>query len=84
MVWGRPSSVSVKSSLVRLLTILPCLSRTVASTFTTFTWTDIVVTDWSAEFSLAFFVVRVVSRLRGGKVEHHSRRRDQKGKTREV
>src|ERR1043166_5625193 len=53
---GRPSSLSVKSSLVRLLMILPCLSRTVASTFTTFTWTDIVVTDWSAEFPVAFFV----------------------------
>jgi hypothetical protein len=37
MVCGRPSSASVKSSLVRLWTIWPFLSRTVANTLTTFT-----------------------------------------------
>src|SRR6476659_9828612 len=42
MVSARPSSCNVKSSFVRLLTIWLCLSRTVASTFTTFTSTAIV------------------------------------------
>src|SRR5580698_6655800 len=37
MVCGWPSCVSLKSFCVRLLTILPFLSRTVARTFTTFT-----------------------------------------------
>src|ERR1700730_18310663 len=37
MVFGRPSSSREKSSLVRLRTIFPCLSRTVAKTFTTLT-----------------------------------------------
>src|ERR1700685_311148 len=42
MVCGRPSSSKTKSSLPRLLMIFPCLSRTVAGTFTTFTVTLIV------------------------------------------
>src|SRR5271165_6865847 len=37
MACGCPSCCSLKSSLVRLLTIWPCLSRTVASTLTTLT-----------------------------------------------
>src|SRR5690349_3797176 len=37
MVCGLPSSDKVKSFLARLRTILPCLSRTVARTFTTLT-----------------------------------------------
>src|ERR1700693_5422506 len=53
MVCGRPSSVSVKSSLLRLLRILPCLSRTVANTLTTFTRTETVVADWAGCSSLA-------------------------------
>src|ERR1700739_2196541 len=40
MVWGRPSSSSLKSSLPRFVTIAPFLSRTVASTFTTLTSTE--------------------------------------------
>ena len=36
-VCGRPSSARSKSSFARSETILPCLSRTVASTLTTFT-----------------------------------------------
>src|ERR1700683_3384663 len=43
MVCGRPSSASMKSSLVRLLTICPFLSRTVANTLTTFTSVEKVV-----------------------------------------
>src|SRR6202022_874926 len=42
-----------KSSLVRPFTILPCLSRTVARTSTTLTWTDIVVSGWSSVTSTA-------------------------------
>src|SRR6266849_6784077 len=52
MVCGRPSSVRMKSSLVRPFTIFPCLSRTVASTFTTFTWTERVVIGRSAAVSV--------------------------------
>src|SRR5260221_14167896 len=37
MVCGRPSSSSTKLSLVRSLTICPCLLRTVARTLTTLT-----------------------------------------------
>src|SRR6266436_7740177 len=43
MTCGRPSSESAKSSFVRLLTILPCLSRTLARTLTTLTCTERVV-----------------------------------------
>src|SRR5512135_292609 len=45
MVCGWPSCSSLKSSLLRLLTIWPCLSRTVASTFTTFTSEEKVGVD---------------------------------------
>src|SRR6185437_6573450 len=40
MVCGEPLSVRMKSSLVRFLTSAPCLSRTVARAFTTFTLTE--------------------------------------------
>src|SRR5579872_4483363 len=42
MSCGRPSSERVKSSLERSGTIEPFLSRTVASTLTTFTWMESV------------------------------------------
>src|SRR5215831_18626562 len=48
MTWGRPSSTSRKSSLARSGTILPCLSRTVASTLTVFTSTAILGCSWPA------------------------------------
>src|ERR1700722_11927144 len=44
MDWGLPSSSNTKSSLVRLFTILPCLSRTVTGNVTTFTSTESVGT----------------------------------------
>src|SRR5271166_3014628 len=47
MVCGCPSCCSLKSSLVRLLTIWPCLSRTVASTLTTLTSEEKVGTSWA-------------------------------------
>src|ERR1700693_1374013 len=43
MVCGLPSSASVKSSLARLRTICPFLSRPVANTLTTFTSVEKVV-----------------------------------------
>src|SRR5262249_9005288 len=43
IVCGRVSSSSVKSSLVRLVTICPFLSRTVTGSVTTFTSTESVV-----------------------------------------
>jgi hypothetical protein len=42
MVTGWESSWSVKSFFARLDKILPCLSRTVTNTFTTFTFTETV------------------------------------------
>src|SRR5579883_1183213 len=45
MVCGRPSSIKVKSSFVRLVTIWPFLSRTVTGSVTTFTFTVKVVED---------------------------------------
>src|SRR5271165_3617537 len=47
MVCGWPSCCSLKSSLVRLLTMFPCLSRTVASTLTTLTSEEKVGTSWA-------------------------------------
>ena len=44
---GRPAA-SLKSSLVRLLTIWPCLSRTVARTLTTLTSEEKVGVSWAA------------------------------------
>src|SRR5579863_8024835 len=46
MVCGWLSSCSTKSSLVRLRTMAPCLSRTVASTFTNFDSTAISAFCW--------------------------------------
>src|SRR5215467_1090615 len=46
MVWDRPSSSNVKSSLSRLRTICPCLSLTVARTLTTFTSVEKIV-SWA-------------------------------------
>src|SRR5271165_716988 len=50
MVSGWPSCCSLKSSLVRLLTICPCLSRTVARTLTTLTSEEKVAVgvSWAA------------------------------------
>src|SRR5579863_3755845 len=48
MVWGSPSCCSLKSSLVRSLTICPCLSCTVANTFTTLTSDENVGFSWPA------------------------------------
>ena len=44
MDWERPSSLMSKSSLVRLLTMAPFLSRAVASTSTTLT-SDLIVVE---------------------------------------
>jgi hypothetical protein len=53
IVTGLPSSSKLKSETARLGRILPCLSRTVASTFTTRTFDEIVVTLVSPVADLA-------------------------------